>query len=34
MFGTAARPLEGKRVEFLHEVVPKAGTIALLVDPN
>jgi len=26
--------LEGKRVEFLHEVVPKAGTIALLVDPN
>ena len=21
-------------VEFLHEVVPKAGTIALLVDPN
>jgi hypothetical protein len=34
MFGTSARPLEGKRVEFLHEVVPKAGTIALLVDPN
>ena len=26
--------LEGKRVEFLHEVVPKPGTIALLVDPN
>src|SRR5258705_4716558 len=34
MFGTSARPLEGKRVEFLHEVVQKAGTIALLVDPN
>jgi putative ABC transport system substrate-binding protein len=26
--------LEGKRAELLHEVVPKAPTIALLVDPN
>jgi putative ABC transport system substrate-binding protein len=26
--------LEGKRIELLHELVPNAGKIALLVDPN
>ena len=26
--------LEGKRIELLHELVPNAGTISLLVDPN
>jgi putative tryptophan/tyrosine transport system substrate-binding protein len=26
--------MEAKRAELLHEVVPKAPTIALLVDPN
>jgi putative ABC transport system substrate-binding protein len=29
-----AAALEGKRAEWLHELVPKAATIALLVDPN
>jgi putative tryptophan/tyrosine transport system substrate-binding protein len=29
-----AAALEGKRAELLHELIPKAATIALLVDPN
>jgi putative ABC transport system substrate-binding protein len=29
-----AAALEGKRAQLLHELVPKASTIALLVDPN